>query len=609
MKAIDFALKSMFRRKAETTLNVVLISMVVNSTLFILNFLFNLSFKSTRLFFSIGILNTLKQYILFLAALTVLYCILIIHRVSTTLITLKYKDIGLMKAIGGDTDLINTCILLEIFFTILLSFFFSIILLFPLNIVMAKFYSSLIYTLFPSMNPLLILALFTIIFLFSYIFSQKEINRAIDLETAKTFVIEQSGESIRELSLFNRFFARFSSSLKIAAKSLERNRRKFGKVSSTLLIVFLFLTLYFYGGFLVKFTLMSYVEEAYGKEVIAIGHPQLLDKYSDLIKSFKEEHVEKIDFDFLEESYLISKNCIDAFSEIEGIETIDTRLIYAAVVQERPYIEIAEYRQIGDHRKAEALILGVNMDQLVSRWYIEGELLENNDTNTVMIGDSLAYTIFEDPFRQSMYILPFKKVFKIKSVAVDPLNNGFTVYMPLNTLQKLIQIKNVNLILLKVKNKNVFKNIEKIAEEFNLSVKILSDIIISCLDAFSKVWTYFEVPVILIIVSSLISMVTYISLTLTDSKMDFWIMRALGVKWRKILSIAIGEYLILLNKAMIIGVYLGFFISFFFLIPNPTFPTLDVTLTLFVIITIYYLLTIMSNMFFLKKQVLELFRI
>lgn len=77
----------------------------------------------------------------------------------------------------------------------------------------------------------------------------------------------------------------------------------------------------------------------------------------------------------------------------------------------------------------------------------------------------------------------------------------------------------------------------------------------------------------------------------------------------KMLSIAMGEYLILLTKAMIIGVYLGFFISFFFLIPNPTFPTLDVTLTLLGMIAMYYFLTIMFNLFFLRKQVLELFRI
>jgi len=386
MKTIDVVIKSMLRNKAKVLLNVVLISIIVSSSTFILNFLFNVTFISNNVFFSVSILNVLKQFIWFLALITVLYSILMLQGVSKTIIALKYRDVGLMKAIGGDTDLINTYVLLEIFFTTFLSYVFSFLLVFPLNAIIANFYRRLEYISYLKINFPMLFSLYFMFFVFIYFFSQRETNHVIDLETTKTFTLELPKKSIYELSLFNSLFARFSFSLKIAAKSLERTRRKFGNIFLTLLIVFLFFTLYFYGGYLVKYTLMGYVENAYSENIVAIGYSPLLDKYVDLMESYKERYSEEPYFDFLKKEYLISEEIVNVFSEIEGIEIVDSRLIFKGKVLEKPYIEIAEYRQIGNHRDHDALIIGVNVSQLVSSWYLEGEFIGEKDSGMVVIG-------------------------------------------------------------------------------------------------------------------------------------------------------------------------------------------------------------------------------
>jgi len=128
-----------------------------------------------------------------------------------------------------------------------------------------------------------------------------------------------------------------------------------------------------------------------------------------------------------------------------------------------------------------------------------------------------------------MYIVPLKKVFKVKGVAVDPLNRGFTVYMSLKVLQELLHLNDVNLILLKVKNEEVIKEVKEVAGQFNLSANTLNRIVSGYLDAFYKLWTCFDIPVAFIVISSLIFLAAYLSLTTIGKKMTF----ALCIPWSK----------------------------------------------------------------------------
>ena len=115
---------------------------------------------------------------------------------------------------------------------------------------------------------------------------------------------------------------------------------------------------------------------------------------------------------------------------------------------------------VGGNRTTKAVVVGVNPAELSSTWNVEGRFLNGGDQYQAVVGDSVAQTIYTpdsnlgisdaNPLVEDMTFE--NTTFNIVGVCVDPLNNGFVTYVPIQTLENASGIFSPNLLLVTLKD-------------------------------------------------------------------------------------------------------------------------------------------------------------
>lgn len=265
--------------------------------------------------------------------------------------------------------------------------------------------------------------------------------------------------------------------------------------------------------------------------------------------------------------------------DISGVHKIDSRLLLETSVREVPGIipdPADESRAVfvGSNRVEDALILGVEPENLVNNWLIVGRNLEKGDEKSVLIGDSLAANIFAMPFNQTLKVFeenepPF---YKIVGVCVVPLSNGKVVYMPLESLYNDIGQQGYNLLLLEIdptEKATILAQIEAKVSEEKLRIVELNPILDKHVSFLGNIWTLVMFLPLLSIATAAISLLSYLMLSISGQQHEFGVMRALGAKPRSIIKIVFSEALLIIVVSAAIGISVGLFITFALLIPEP----------------------------------------
>jgi len=80
-------------------------------------------------------------------------------------------------------------------------------------------------------------------------------------------------------------------------------------------------------------TTTNYVERAIGRDVVLVGHPNLTERYVNLLSQFFEaKEIESIDY--LDSRYNISKSLASELSNVSGVLMTDPRLVLGTTVYE-----------------------------------------------------------------------------------------------------------------------------------------------------------------------------------------------------------------------------------------------------------------------------------
>ncbi len=165
----------------------------------------------------------------------------------------------------------------------------------------------------------------------------------------------------------------------------------------------------------------------------------------------------------------------------------------------------------------------------------------------------------------------FEKNFEIVGVCLDPLNNGNVAYVPLNGLSTLVDWQpNYNFLFLKIdpsRRLEVLAEIEKRASWVE-SVE-LNEVLGRNLDFLGYIWSFVMFMPLFSLVTATLCLLSYIMLSITGQQREFGIMRALGAKPKAILKIVFTEALIITLISGAIGIFVGLFFTFVFLIPEP----------------------------------------
>jgi hypothetical protein len=367
--------------------------------------------------------------------------------------------------------------------------------------------------------------------------------------------------------------SRLGTGLKMALRSLMR--RKSVTVYSILCLtaVLMLATLSLAGGTIANQTTQNYVQRAVGRDIIAVGHPNMTSQYAKLLSQFFNPQQMQT-FNYSDLKLLISETNISNLSSIDGVIKTDARFLLETTAHELPGYVIVDpgppqkVATIGHHRSSQTLLIGIYPENAVSEWLINGRALNEMDSDSAVIGDSLASKIFDDPQAQSMTL--YGTSFGIVGVCLDPLNNGNVVYVPIGTIQELVPRAGCNLLFLKI---NPSKRVEIISEisAMGLSVLELNDILNEHIVFLDKTWSLIMILPLLSLATAALCLVAYMMLLITGQKRDFGIMRALGAKPKTVIRIVLTEILIVLAISASIGISGGLLIVLELLIPDPIF--------------------------------------
>ncbi len=296
--------------------------------------------------------------------------------------------------------------------------------------------------------------------------------------------------------------------------------------------------------------------------------------------------------------------------------SIDARLVLEAPVREIQGIIFGSSSQetttVGDNRSGESLVVGVDPENVLNEWYLNGKFLGGSQTAEAVVGDTLAQKLFSVPLNQSIRI--FGEDLSVVGVCLDPLNNGNVTYVPLGTLENVAGISRPNVLMIKLdpsaNNTDILNEINTTVRAANpdLQVLELDDALNKSLSFLDFIWsTIMFLPLLSLITASL-SLLGYVMLTINEQRQEFGVLRALGAKPRTVLSIVSAQSLIVLLASYAVGIAFGTITTLLILMQNPLvtpYTVIQIAGWLLLALIVTFTSSIYPAIRFAKKPLLE----
>jgi len=576
MSSLVFPIKDMVRRRFHTALTIVGLTICVATTTFLVQFGNTVGFEIFLLAqgkLTVGFSYIFTIFIILVSFLTFLACLLITSFLVSMSMSQRVQDIGIMKATGCLTNIVFGYFAAELLIMILLSCVlgtvFGVLTFYASISVLNTFGFSIVDT---SLNMWAIFVIFMAFLIAPSLIGGRIV--AMWIKVKSTDALSPSFFLVMPSTGKDFISSRLGTELKMAIRNLIRRKSVTFYSTLCLTAVLMLTTFALAGGTIANQTTQSYVRRAIGENIIAVGHPNMTTRYSELLSQFFNPQ-QLQPFNYTDPSLLVSETNISKISSISGVLKMDARFLFEATVYEVPGWVLADpgpppiYAPVGKHRSSQALVIGINPETALNEWLVNGRLLNETDSYTAVIGDSLAARIFDSPQAESMRI--HKGNFTIVGVCLDTLNKGYIVYVPIKITSELVPQSGCNLLFLKIDPLNRTEIISEIQSETGLSVLELNGILNEHIVFLDKTWSLIMFLPFFSLATAALCLVAYMMLLIAGQKRDFGIMRALGAKPKTVIKIALIEILIVLAVSASIGILGGLFIALRFLILDPVF--------------------------------------
>jgi ABC-type antimicrobial peptide transport system permease subunit len=519
-----------------------------------------------------GLTYVLSTFIVICVVLGLIIGLVVTGCIVSFMLSERKKDIGVMKGIGCVTNIAFTYLMTEILIIVVVSCIVGVFLGAGSYLISIEVLRSLGYNVnFKPIDIPIVVLIFIAVLIVAYIAGNIPLIRAIKVKTVdalsgiQDIQTEAKNQETGTPSLLG-------SSFKIAYRHLERNKPVL--IIACIVICFLLISTSLIGGFVASDTTKSYIENAIGSNVIMVANPEVCDQYVNLLTSSSGGQPNKT-FNYLNPNYNLTQNFIQQINTVSGVIKVDLRLVCNATVLEEPgiIIEDMNYFYIGDHRKADAIVVGVEPGNVVNKWFISGRMLNDNDSYAAILGDSISWSSFDQPLKQGLKFqgIPSQN-FNVIGVCVDPLNNGYVVYVPIRTLSNILNQNFRNAALIEIdkgKPQETVANIKEKAEENGLSIRDLNAVIQRNSIFVDNLWSAILPLPLLSLASTILCLISYMMLSISTRHREFGVIRALGAKSTQVFKIVLSEIFIIAGTGGAIGTAGGLLISFTILIPNP----------------------------------------
>jgi len=616
MSETFFPINDLLRRKFQTSLIIISLTLCVASTLFLLLFGSKIGFGISLIVegkLTPGFSAVFSRFMMFIGILVFIVGGVIVSFMAFVTTAQRVKDIGLMKAAGCPNDSIFGYFMTERLIVIFFSCFLGNILG-----ILADFASTSVFNSFGlqipqvSVNFWLVLLVFVLFFVFTLIFGAKPILDTTRIEPAKaispTYYLGLGKEpGFRAISKSN-------FTIKMALRSLFRRKSVTIRIVLCLITVFVLLTTSVAGGIIAYQTTKNWIEKAVGRDMLLIGHQEMCNQYKLLLSRFYEEKESPL-FNYTDEKYLISEELVTQLELISGVD-IDTRLVIETHIREIPgYVvdpDTGDATRVGWNREGVSIIVGIDPAKALNEWFLDGEFLGSQEW-TAVIGDTVAQKMFEVPLNQG--ILLFNGNFGIIGVCLDPLNNGNVTYVPMKTLQKAASISKPNIVMAKINSlvnrADALNQIRATVSAVNSEFEVfeLNTILDKSLGFLSYIWsTIMFLPLFSLVAASL-CLVSYVMLTIAEQRQELGVLRAIGAKPITVLKIISAQSFIVLLLCYAAGIILGIILTLLILIPEPFvtgYTVVEIVQWLSIALATMFLFSLYPAVKFAKKPITEI---
>jgi putative ABC transport system permease protein len=611
-----FSINDLMRRKLQTGLIIACQALCVASTLFVLSLSSRAGFgalATNESKLTAGLATVFSQFIILAEILVFAVGIVTISFLVHTMMSQRTKDIGLMKAAGCPNDVVFSYFMSELVMVTLASCSLGVIVG-----IIADYVSSnlLVNTGLQAtqwqINSLAILVTFAAFVLLSLIVGVRPILAATRVSPAVALSPSFSFGLSRESDF--KGVAKAGLTAKIAIRNLFRRKSTSFQILLCLTIVFILVTVSVAGGIIANETTANWVERAVGKKVLLIANSEMTTQYESLLSRFYTGSPEP-PFNYTDPKYLASDQLLANLSQLAEIK-IDPRLIVETQVDElQGFIfgqQTGETTTVGDHREGESLIVGVEPEDVVSQWFLNGNFLEENQNSDAVIGDTLAAEMFSQPLIQSLTFS--EHAFQIVGVCLDPINNGNVTYVPLETLQSIVGVSKPNIIMVEIADQtNRTKVLDELREIVNATdpgfeISELNQVLRKQLGFLNYLWSEVMLLPVLSLAAATLCMAGYVTLVIDDQREEYGILRAVGARPRTIVKIVMTQSSLILLSSWAAGLALGIITTVLILIPEPFFAgstVLEITAWLLGALAILLISSLYPALRFVRKPAIN----
>ncbi|MEM3627439.1 MAG: FtsX-like permease family protein [Candidatus Bathyarchaeia archaeon] len=617
MSETAFPVNDLLRRKLQTGVAILSLTLCVASTLFLLFFSEKVGLGISLMVedkLTAGFSLVFSRFIIFIACLIFLIGAAIISFIVFVMMAQRVRDIGLMKASGCPNDLI-----FGYFMTELLIVTFAGCLLGVFLGMFADFASTSLFNMHlpipqKPINFWLILLVFVIFFVLAVFFGAKPILDAVKVEPSKA-ISPVFYFGLSEQPVF-KIISKSCLTYKLALRNLFRRKSATIRIILCLATVSLLATVAVAGGIIADQTTKSWIEKAIGKDTILIGHQDMCSQYKLLLSKFYEKRANTL-FNYTDEKYIVKESLLNRLRSMAGVIAVDARLITETRIREIPgYLmdpTTMVITSVGDNREGESLIVGVEPTSVLSEWFLDGEFLRGNQSHEAMLGDTIAQRMFTKPLNQSIRL--FERNFDVVGVCVDSLNNGIVVYVPLKALQNATGITRPNIIMAKIDaSANRMEILQKIVEEVKTTepefeVLELNEILERNLGFLGYIWSTIMLLPLFSLVAASLCLLGYVLLVLNEQRQEFGILRALGAKTSTIVKIISTQNIVVLSSSYAAGIAFGIIFTLLILVPKPIVTghnILGIAACLLITLVALFICSLYPAIRFTKKRILEI---
>ncbi len=613
MSETFFAVNDLLRRKFQTGLAVLCLTLCTASTLFI----FLLGNRT-----GVGILSVIEgklagafhvvfsQFIAFIGLVNLAVAVLIASFVANLMMSQRSRDIGLIRAAGCPNDIVFSYFMNQLILITLMGCFLGVIAGFLADFAFASVFIPFGVKTSGLADLWLELLVFALFFALSMIFGAKPIYDITKVKPVGAVSLSCAYGVHRE----GKFRATRKSflALHIALRSLLRRKSATFRLALCLVAVFILVTVSVAGAIVADETTKNWVQGVVGKDIVLVAHQDICTQYMVLLDI--SETRPSTGFNYTDERYLIPQELLDNLTSTPGMDFVDRRLIMACHVKEVPGVvygqTTGQTETVGDKREGDALIIGLEPSQTLTSWFFYGAFLENSIEREVVIGDSLSREMFTEPLIQKAFCV--NDTFRILGVCVDLTNNGRSMYVPLAVLQNDtgIQLPNVALIRVTPINLESLQKLRASVAAFDprFEVRELNWLLDRNLNSIGYVWNSIMLLPFSALTMASLCLTSYMALVMDEQKHELGLLKAVGAEPSAITGIIAWQSLVVLFSAFGAGVAIGTMLTLLILIPEPLVTGLTVAriaAMLFAGLAVVFGLSLIPALRFSRKPVLE----